>query len=186
VGRRLGRIETKVNSHTYHSWFVPIAFARDDGHAIVVRAADAMTIEWLVKHYGAVIDEALKEIGRIGTRVVFRVRNAGVAGPPILVHSNPDPPPMREPERELPAEALESTGLALRYSFDTFIVGASNQFAHAACRAVAEIAVALVQPVVSVRRRRSRQDAPDARDRSVRADRNSRMKADLRSRRSAS
>jgi len=135
----LGRIETKVNSHTYHSWFVPIAFARDDGHAIVVRAADAMTIEWLVKHYGAVIDEALKEIGRIGTRVVFESETPESPVRPILVHSNPDPPPMREPERELPAEAIESTGLALRYSFDTFIVGASNQFAHAACRAVAEM-----------------------------------------------
>ena len=29
-------------------------------------------------------------------------------------------------------------GLNLRYTFDTFIVGSSNQFAHAACRAVAE------------------------------------------------
>jgi chromosomal replication initiator protein len=38
-----------------------------------------------------------------------------------------------------PAEALASvSGLSPRYSFDTFIVGASNQFAHAACRAVAE------------------------------------------------
>src|SRR5205823_6945272 len=31
-----------------------------------------------------------------------------------------------------------SAGLNLRYTFDTFIVGSSNQFAHAACRAVAE------------------------------------------------
>ena len=88
----LGRIETKVNSHTYHSWFVPIAFARDDGHAIVVRAADAMTIDWLVKHYAAVIDEALKEIGRTGTRVVFESDAPDAPVRPILVHSNPDPP----------------------------------------------------------------------------------------------
>ena len=37
-----------------------------------------------------------------------------------------------------PAEPIGVSGLSPRYSFDTFIVGASNQFAHAACRAVAE------------------------------------------------
>jgi chromosomal replication initiator protein len=37
-----------------------------------------------------------------------------------------------------PVEAIGIGGLSPRYSFETFIVGASNQFAHAACRAVAE------------------------------------------------
>ena len=40
---------------------------------------------------------------------------------------------------ELPAEETPVGGLAPRFSFDTFIVGSSNQFAHAACRAVAEV-----------------------------------------------
>src|SRR5213078_3502073 len=45
-----------------------------------------------------------------------------------------EPPDVRYVEDD-PADLL---GLSPRYSFDTFIVGASNQFAHAACRAVAE------------------------------------------------
>ena len=50
---------------------------------------------------------------------------------------------MRQPAieaSELPpsAGAAGSAGLNPRYTFDTFIVGSSNQFAHAACRAVAE------------------------------------------------
>jgi chromosomal replication initiator protein len=35
-------------------------------------------------------------------------------------------------------QPTSSAGLNPRYTFDTFIVGSSNQFAHAACRAVAE------------------------------------------------
>ena len=37
-----------------------------------------------------------------------------------------------------PVQPTPSAGLNPRYTFDTFIVGSSNQFAHAACRAVAE------------------------------------------------
>jgi chromosomal replication initiator protein len=64
-----------------------------------------------------------------------------VPGPP----SEPDPSPdaARPPEAPpaVPAEAggpVLGAGLTPRYTFETFIVGPSNQFAHAACRAVAE------------------------------------------------
>ncbi len=56
--------------------------------------------------------------------------------------SNRLPPSLRRrrehSHRPSRSAAGEIVGLSPRYSFDTFIVGASNQFAHAACRAVAE------------------------------------------------
>ena len=41
-------------------------------------------------------------------------------------------------ETTVPSSVPGPAGLNPRYTFDTFIVGTSNQFAHAACRAVAE------------------------------------------------
>jgi chromosomal replication initiator protein len=129
----LARIETKVNRHSFYTWFKPTAFVSDDGRIVRVRVPNALFRDWLSKHYPAVIAEAMAEVDRPAGTVSFVTEDGPVEsqGPPA------DPPT----EPELPAvdeEEASVGGLAPRYSFDTFIVGPSNQFAHAACRAVAE------------------------------------------------
>src|SRR5262245_46706505 len=122
----LARVETKVNRHSFYTWFKPTAFVSDRDGSIRIRVPNALFRDWLTKHYAAVIDEALAEVQRAGAPVTFVTDDM----PPA-----PEPPP--EPELEEPA-AADLGILSPRYSFDTFIVGPSNQFAHAACRAVAE------------------------------------------------
>jgi chromosomal replication initiator protein len=135
----LGRVETKVKRFSFDQWFKPTAFVSDTGHAITVRVVDHDAAGWLTKHYLNVLEEALAELGRRGTELRF-VPITDVPVPPIP----PAPEPTGEPEipevavQEDTLEAADLVGLSPRYSFDTFIVGGSNQFAHAACRAVAE------------------------------------------------
>jgi chromosomal replication initiator protein len=127
----LSRIETKVNRHSFYTWFKPTSFAGEDGAAVRVRVPNALFRDWLTKHYPAVIAEAMAEVGRDSAAVTFVTDDGPVGVAPVAA----DIPAEVEP----PAEEEESAGgLAPRYSFDTFIVGPSNQFAHAACRAVAE------------------------------------------------
>jgi chromosomal replication initiator protein len=132
--RVLGRIETKVNRHSYFTWFQNTSLAKDDGARISVRVTDPMVVDWLTKHYAGVIDEALAEVGRPGASLQFvpDAYEAPAAEPAVPADDTFD----------LAAESAtdpgDSVGLSPRYQFETFIVGASNQFAHAACRAVAE------------------------------------------------
>src|SRR5215211_2230129 len=129
----LARIETKVNRHSFYTWFKPTSFVSDDGGTIRVRVPNGLFRDWLTKHYSAVLVEALGEVERRGTAVSF-VTDDGipVVAIPVDVPAESEPEPLvNEPEPQM-------GGLAPRYSFDTFIVGGSNQFAHAACRAVAE------------------------------------------------
>jgi chromosomal replication initiator protein len=128
----LSRVETKVNRHSFYTWFKPTAFVADAGSSITVRVPNALFKDWLTKHYSVVLSEALTEVRRSGASLVFVAEGGNVA-----------PPSREEPAATIDATAdvvAGATGgfLNSRYTFDTFIVGPSNQFAHAACRAVAE------------------------------------------------
>src|SRR3954469_7233483 len=133
----LSRIETKVNRHIYYTWFQPTSFIADQGSTLQIRVPNAMFRDWLTKHYAAVLDEALAEINRQGTAISFISESAEAREPVVVAPAAPVP----SPEMFIAPDAAEDSpagSLAPRYSFDTFIVGPSNQFAHAACRAVAE------------------------------------------------
>jgi chromosomal replication initiator protein len=133
----LGRIETKVNRHSYYTWFRQTTLASDDGGRLVVRVADPMVVDWLLKHYAGIIDEALAEVGRPGVSLEFRPESPD-APPRDVLPDAVDPVANDATAGAEPVETVGIGGLSPRYSFDTFIVGASNQFAHAACLAVAE------------------------------------------------
>jgi chromosomal replication initiator protein len=126
----LARIETKVNRHSFSTWFKPTSFVADDGKLLRVRVPNALFSDWLTKHYSAVLEEALAEVNRRGSVVSFVTEDVDEIPPSALE----EPSALTSDDMA----AAQPGGLGPRYSFDTFIVGPSNQFAHAACRAVAE------------------------------------------------
>jgi chromosomal replication initiator protein len=130
----LTRIESKVGSHSFHTWFKPTEMLADDGRRVSVRVPNLLFTEWLPKHYSVVLAEALRDVGRPNTELVFIPED--VKATPVATVVPSEPAPMLEEVLGQPSTSL--VGLNPRYTFDTFIVGPSNQFAHAACRAVAE------------------------------------------------
>jgi chromosomal replication initiator protein len=137
----LARVETKVNRHSYYTWFRPTTFVSEDRTSLTVSVPNQVFKDWLTKHYSGVIAEALTEVNRPSTQILFHAESQAETpadGPPVefgpdeaaAFDHSPPPPPVVTPG--------SAAGLNPRYTFDTFIVGSSNQFAHAACRAVAE------------------------------------------------
>lgn len=140
-------IEGKVGTHSFSTWFKPTSLKTDLGRSLVVRVPAPLFIEWLPRHYSVVLAEALAEVGRGQSQLVFEVSTEEEDDEPPAVREVPeidalglaDAVPALLPEEQTPtAAAAIPGGLNPRYTFDTFIVGPSNQFAHAACRAVAE------------------------------------------------
>ena len=130
----LTRIETKVNRHSFYTWFKPTSFISEDAASITVRVPNNLFREWLTKHYSGVLAESLVEV----KRPLFVVNFVSDAqGDQASIALSPDEAAALQVATP-PVPLTTNAGLNPRYTFDTFIVGSSNQFAHAASRAVAE------------------------------------------------
>ena len=131
----LARVETKVNRHSFYTWFKPTTFVAEDTVAVTVRVPNPLFKDWLTKHYAGVITEAMGELKKPGLQVNFVSDTSGDALPIATERRGSRGARGR---RTTAAVGPGPAGLNPRYTFDTFIVGSSNQFAHAACRAVGE------------------------------------------------
>ena len=127
----LDRVETKVNRHSFYTWFRPTSFVEENGRQLTVRVPNGLFRDWLTKHYAGVINEAVSEIQREGLNIAF-VTTLEIKQAP------PPPDALAPPATETPPPPVPRRGLSPRYTFDRFVVGPSNQFAHAASLAVAE------------------------------------------------
>jgi chromosomal replication initiator protein len=137
----LSRIEGQVGKHSFSTWFKPTSLLTDLGHSLSIRVPNLLFVEWLPKHYSVVLAEALKEVGRGEAKLVFVPDGVGATEESRPPSALPQPPEFDEPGEAVagpPPEEPRVGSLIPRYTFDSFIVGPSNQFAHAACRAVAE------------------------------------------------
>jgi len=137
----LSRIEDQVGKHSFSTWFKPTSLLSDAGQSLSIRVPNPLFVEWLPKHYSRVLAEALRDVGRPDVKLVFVPKGDDAEDDRRPQAADTKPTPEFLEETDAPSEEFAPQrpgGLIPRYTFDSFIVGPSNQFAHAACRAVAE------------------------------------------------
>ena len=123
----LQHMERRVNPHSFATWFRPTRQENSEDSRLVVRVPTRLFRKRLTETYGQLLQAVLVEVGLPDLRLEF-------------VCSEPEAPPAASAavkQARLDFDAVDHQ-LNLRYTFDTFVVGASNQFAHAAALAVAE------------------------------------------------
>jgi chromosomal replication initiator protein len=131
----LSRIETKVDQRSFRTWFEPTALIADQGEKLTIRVPTVLCRDWLAKHYANVISEAASEVERAGLQIAFVIEDDSEVPPPMPEAKPAGGPSASPAPLAAPAPA---GGLNPRYTFSSFVVGPSNQFAHAASVAVAE------------------------------------------------
>ncbi|MGA3298788.1 MAG: chromosomal replication initiator protein DnaA [Candidatus Acidiferrales bacterium] len=123
----LQHTERRVNPHSFATWFRPTRMDKIEGDHLTVRVPTRLFCKRLTETYGQLLQAVLTEIGKPQTHLEFVCAESE----PVQVAA-----PV-SPQAKLDFDAVTNQ-LNARYTFDSFIVGASNQFAHAAAVAVAE------------------------------------------------
>lgn len=101
--------------------------------SIQVAVPNKFVADWLEEHYLDIIKESIKDVTQRNLALVFHLSKDAQNYHPQM-SMNFDQPSPRKPSN-LP---IAERGLNHKYTFDAFVVGESNQFAHAAAMAVAE------------------------------------------------
>ncbi len=139
----LSRVERKVNRHVFYTWFKHSSLVRELADTLLVRVPNPFVRDWLTKHYAGILAESLAEAGRPGTTLKFATDEELDRDHAMPAEAHPEGADTAEVyggpnAQDAPPPVITASGLNPRYTFDSFVVGSSNQFAHAACRAVAE------------------------------------------------
>ena len=121
-------LRTRVNPQSYQTWFRPTTFLREEEGVIYVQVPNGEFERWLQEEYGNLLLEAAQELKLGKMEIRF------IAAPP---HNPQKGRASKMQQGKLDFSSIDHA-LNPRYTFDTFVVGGSNQFAHAAAQAVAE------------------------------------------------
>ena len=135
----LNYLKTKVNPQSYQTWLKPTRYSHSEAETLVVRVPNQEFQEWIQEHFSNSIQEALEKL-RLG---FSDVRYTLEMQPEKKSSGNGDAKPR---QGKLDFESVDHQ-LNARYTFDTFVVGSCNQFAHAAARAVAETPAKAYNPL---------------------------------------
>ena len=139
--RILDALEKKVNRHSYDTWLKPTRFSHSSGRVIFVRVPTP-DFRHISDKYGDLIQEAIDNLGMEYEEVEFVPVEAETNAAPVRPATANPPAPSAVPSTgnftQSHFDFDGATQLNPKYTFDAFVIGSGNQFAHAAARAVAE------------------------------------------------
>jgi chromosomal replication initiator protein len=136
--RILDALEKKVNRHSYDTWLKPTRYSHASGGVLFIRVPTA-EFQHVGDKYADLIQEAIDNLGLDYQDVKFVTPEDDPAATPVrhdgglTVHPGGGTSPQQSRFDWDGAAQLNP-----RYTFDAFVIGSGNQFAQAACQAVAE------------------------------------------------
>lgn len=148
--RVMAKVKTNVGAEAYASWFGRVKLAEFSRSVVRLSVPTAFLRSWISNHYSQLLTELWKQENSALIRVEIVMRGVNRASAPVLIQNSDH---QNSAETEHPnsggrsrverfhteaSAAVFGSPLDPRYTFDTFVEGASNRIALAAAKAIAE------------------------------------------------
>ncbi len=141
--RILGALEKKISRHSYDTWLKPTRFSHANGSVLFVRVPTP-EFRHIGEKFGDLIQEAIDTIAPEFQDVKFITPEEDSSGAPVRPEgkfapaSVPAAPVSSGAAKQQRFDWDSAAQLNPKYTFEAFVAGSGNQFAHAAAQAVAE------------------------------------------------
>lgn len=153
------RLRPVLDEHSFENWLAPTRFDSFRDGIVSVHVPNQFFANWLREHYGEAIAKVLTEIlpGFKDVRYLVVPADSSTRNTPLpdkrtldrdSNHRSTKPVKPHGPSREFAAaRASRVIGFKERYTFDRFVIGSGNRFAHAAAKAVVDLPARAYNPL---------------------------------------
>lgn len=141
--RALGSMEAKVSKPSFETWLKSTKASDISEDIITITAPNEFARDWLENRYSDLISDTLLDITGSRLEVKFVIpQNQVVDEIATIQEIKKTPEEPVQHNNEIPKSMLNA-----KYTFDTFVIGSGNRFAHAASLAVAEAPAKAYNPL---------------------------------------
>jgi chromosomal replication initiator protein len=133
------RLRGALNEKTFRTWFSEVGAIGFDDERLVLAVPNDFTREWIDDRFAELIRAAAKDATGVERRLEFVVQQPAQA-----------PAPAAEPRAgtgRSDGNRADASSINPKYTFDSFVIGSSNRFAHAAALAIAEAPAQAYNPL---------------------------------------
>lgn len=123
------RLKDNLDAAIIDTWITPLKPKSHDGHTIVIEAPDVFFKDWVTQHYKDILQKAVAQVLSQDTLLTFTAS----ATTAEAKKDKPSFSPLK-----ISSNTTNAQGLNPRYTFENFVIGASNRHAHAYSLAVAD------------------------------------------------
>jgi len=118
-------LQQKIDKNSYETWFEPTSYIGQETNSLYIKVPNSYFKDWLSYHYSSTINSCSQELyGK-----VFNIKFIFDEDSSVFMRRSPQ-------ERKSKRGTLLNPNLNPNYTFENFVVGSCNEFAHAASTAV--------------------------------------------------
>ena len=129
----LEKLRSKISEQNLTTWINPINFVEISGDQVILEVPNKFVKDWVKDNYKKIIEETLSEIGTVNYKVIINIDKKTSKNTNKIINK------IEKEEKNINLKKInniELSNINNKYTFESFVSGPSNQFAHAAAMAV--------------------------------------------------